>query len=103
MPYKQDRESENTSPLKLYDYLAAGLPIASVDIPAAREFASCIHLADRSRTFGQAVQAALVEATPEHRQAQRKVAAQHTWEARAEQLSNLIQAQLAAKLQGAPK
>lgn len=97
MPYALGRESENISPLKLYDYLAAGLPIAAVDIPAARELGSYIHLGDDSRNFAQAVRAALADTTPEHRQARRDIAAQHTWGARVEQLSGLIQARLAAE------
>lgn len=97
MPYLQNREAEYISPMKLYDYLVAGLPIASVDIPAAREFSQHIHLANSPHNFWQAVRSALADTTPERRQARRKVAAQHTWEARIEQLSDLIQAQLVAK------
>jgi glycosyltransferase involved in cell wall biosynthesis len=96
MPYALSRESEHISPLKLYDYLAAGLPVASVDIPAAREFEACIHLANGAHDFGLAVSAALADTTPERRQTRRKVAAQHTWEARVEQLSGFIQERLAA-------
>jgi glycosyltransferase involved in cell wall biosynthesis len=98
MPYLQNRHAEHISPLKLYDYLAAGLPIASLDIPAAREFSQHIHLADNPRSFAQAVRVALADTTPERRQARRNVAAQHTWEARVEQISDLIQAQLIAKI-----
>ena len=97
MPYVQDGETEHMSPLKLYDYLAAGLPIASMDIPAAREFSPYIHLADSPRHFTQAVRAALADTTPERHQARRNIAAQHTWETRVEQLSDLIQTLLAAK------
>jgi glycosyltransferase involved in cell wall biosynthesis len=99
MPYLQDRHSETISPLKLYDYLAAGLPIASMDIPAAREFIPYIHLAESPRDFSQAVRNALADTVPEHRQARRNIAAQHTWETRVEQLSDIIQAQLIAKAQ----
>jgi glycosyltransferase involved in cell wall biosynthesis len=99
MPYLQNCHAEYISPLKLYDYLAAGLPIASLDIPAAREFSQYIHLTDNPRSFAQAVRAALADTTPERYQARRNVAAQHTWEARVEQLSDLIQAQLVAKAQ----
>lgn len=108
MPYLTGRESESISPLKLYDYLAAGLPIASIDIPSAREFDTQIHLAkgrsdsmsgssahgDSAASFAQAVQAALNDVTPERRRERRKVAAGHTWEARVEQLSQIIEAQL---------
>ena len=97
MPYAQNRQTQYISPLKLYDYLAVGLPIASVDIPAVREFSPYVHLADSPQDFAQAVRAALADTTPERRQVRRNMAAQHTWEARVEQLSDLIQAQLAAK------
>ena len=96
LPYALGRESENISPLKLYDYLAAGLPVASADIPAAREFSSYIHLANGARNFAEAIRAALADTTPERRQARRSVAAQHTWEARVEQLSDRIQERLTA-------
>ena len=97
VPYLQNRHAEHISPLKLYDYLAAGLPIASVDIPAAREFSPHIFLADSPRNFAQAVRAALADTTPERRQARRNTAAQYTWESRVELLSDLIQAQLLAR------
>ena len=100
MPYRQNRHAEHINPLKLYDYLAAGLPIASTDIPAAREFSRHVHLADGSQNFVQAVRAALADSTPERRQLRRSVARQHSWEARVEQLSDLIQAQLATRAQG---
>lgn len=97
MPYAQDQESENISPMKLYDYLAAGLPVASVDIPAVREFDEYIQVADSPQSFAQAVRIALADTAPERRQARRDIAARHSWDARIEQLSGLIQAQLAAK------
>jgi glycosyltransferase involved in cell wall biosynthesis len=97
IPYTQSHRSENISPLKLYDYLAAGLPVASVDIPAAREFSRYIHIANGPQDFVHAVQAALVDIAPECRQARRNIATQHTWEVRVEQLSSLIQTLLAAK------
>jgi glycosyltransferase involved in cell wall biosynthesis len=97
VPYLQNRHAEHINPLKLYDYLAAGLPIASMDIPAAREFRQHIHLADSPQDFAQTVRAALADRTSERRQTRRLVASQHTWEARVEQLSDLIQAQLDAK------
>jgi glycosyltransferase involved in cell wall biosynthesis len=97
IPYLQNRETEHVSPIKLYDYLAAGLPVASVDIPAVREFSQHIHLANGPHGFSQAVRTALADTAPERRQARREVAAQNSWEARVEQLSDLIQAQLVAK------
>lgn len=97
LPYFQDNHAEHISPMKLYDYLAAGLPVASVDIPAAREFSQYIHLASNPQYFSQAIQAALADKKPERRQARINLAAQHSWQVRAEQISDLIQSQLAVK------
>lgn len=90
MPYALGRESENVSPLKLYDYLAAGLPVASADIPAARAFSRQIHLAHSPGDFAQAVAEALADSAPGRRQERRQVAASHTWEQRVEQLSQIV-------------
>ncbi|MCB0208628.1 MAG: glycosyltransferase [Anaerolineae bacterium] len=97
MPYKQNQHADNISPLKLYDYLAAGLPIAAVDIPAVRAFGDHVHIADAPPAFSAAVAAALADQVPERRQARRDLAAHHTWEARVEQLSHLIESHMAVK------
>ncbi len=94
MPYALNRETENISPLKLYDYLAAGLPIVSTDIPAAREFGAHLYLADDAAAIAKSVRAALSSLTPGQREARREIARQHSWEARVEQLSGIIEAHL---------
>ncbi len=96
MPYVKSGYSENMSPLKLYDYLAAGIPIAATDLTPVHEFKPYVHLAEGAQDFVQAVRSALADNSVERRQVRRNVAAQHTWEARVEQLSDLIQTQLAA-------
>jgi glycosyltransferase involved in cell wall biosynthesis len=98
MPYLQDDHAENISPLKLYDYLAAGIPVASVDIPAVRAFEDCISLAAGPADFLAAIQAALADTTPARMETRRAVAARHTWEARVEQLSEIIETCLRQKL-----
>jgi hypothetical protein len=82
----------------LYDYLAAGIPVASVDIPAVRAFEDCISLAAGPADFLAAIQAALADTTPARMETRRAVAARHTWEARVEQLSEIIETCLRQKL-----
>ena len=94
MPYAQSKEADNISPLKLYDYLAAGLPVASIAIPAAQEFSDYIQVADAPDLFAVAIENALTERSSEHASVRREVAKAHTWEARVEQLSDLIEARL---------
>jgi hypothetical protein len=97
MPNLQNRFAENCSPLKLYDYLAGGLPVAAMDILPARQFASQIHLAPAPNDFAQAVRAALADTSPERRAARLHTASHETWDARVEKLSDLIVKSLASK------
>lgn len=94
MPYVQDLHAQTISPMKLYDYLAAGLPIASLDFPAARDFSHYLHIAETPAEFSQAVRGALADTGPERHQTRRNVAAQNSWESRVEQLSDLIEERL---------
>ena len=96
MPNLQNLFAENCSPLKLYDYLAAGIPVASIDMPHARPFASHIHLAPTPDDFEQAVRDALADTGHQHWQERRQIAARETWESRALKLSEIIVDRLAA-------
>ena len=91
MPYRQNRHARNISPLKMYDYLAAGLPIASLDIPAVEKFNRYIYIAKTPDNYLSAIEQALSESSPDRRQQLRSVAARHSWEARAEEISTLIE------------
>jgi hypothetical protein len=95
MPNLQNLFAENCSPLKLYDYLAAGIPVASMDMPHARPFASHVHLASTPEEFERTVYAALADTDCQRCLERRQIAAQETWEARAQKLSEIIVDRLA--------
>lgn len=44
-PYKVDGVAEGCSPLKLYEYLAAGLPVVSTEMPEASKFDGIVKIA----------------------------------------------------------
>jgi glycosyltransferase involved in cell wall biosynthesis len=44
-PYKPDDVAKHASPLKLYEYLAAGKPVVSTDMPEARKFEDRVWIA----------------------------------------------------------
>jgi glycosyltransferase involved in cell wall biosynthesis len=99
MPYLLDLQVQNSSPLKMYDYMAAGIPIASIDMPPARPFESLICLAEGRQAFARAVGAALADQSPERREARRQLAKQHSWDARVQDLMGVIDARLAEREQ----
>lgn len=92
-PYVLDGVAENVDPLKLYDYLASGKPIVSVDIPAARRFAEVLALTQTPAEFIQAIEAAL--RSPGDATARQRAAAGHSWAARFERVQSLVEPLLA--------
>ncbi len=90
MPYTQNEWTRNISPLKLYEYLATGIPIVSTSIPAAQEFASSLWLADNPDTFAQAIADALTADSPDRRRRQQTLARAYTWDNRIAALSAAI-------------
>ena len=77
-------------PLKLHDYMAAGKPIVSSDVPAVREFSSQLAIARSSNEWDRALQDAINLGgigTPEGR---RNIARQNTWDARVTELDMLL-------------
>lgn len=95
-PYILDDVAEHCSPLKLYEYVATGKPVVSVDMPEAHRFAGLIDIAADADDFVARVEQAA--AADDGRAAERiAAAAQHTWRRRFEAVSTA----LAAVLEGA--
>lgn len=94
MPYRHGRHAENISPLKLYDYLAAGKPVVSINIPALNGFRHVVGVADSPAAFVAELERALHATEPALIEERRRLAAANSWESRVEQISNLIQAGL---------
>jgi len=97
IPYKQGKEAQNINPLKLYEYLACGKPVVSIDIPALEPFAGVVQIADRAVDFGAKIEVALREDHEGLVHRRQALVAAHTWDARVEELSRLITLALSSK------
>ncbi len=90
IPYQEDEHYKNISPLKLYDYLAAGKPIVTTDFPEAYEFNELVWVASTKDKFVLCIEEALANDTRELFLKRRSCALQNSWEARIEQVSNIL-------------
>jgi len=100
LPYRQNTWTQHIHPLKLYEYLACGLPVVATAIPSLREESDVIYVTTDAAAFVAAIGAALSEARPagEALRAERRArAARNTWRQRVEQISLLIQETARAK------
>jgi len=97
LPYRQNEWTRHIHPLKLYEYLACGLPVVATDIPSVRDEGALVYLSADADGFVSAVGQALIEDGAALREARRARAAQNTWSQRVERISELIQATQARK------
>lgn len=59
LPHSGDRGTRGMSPLKLYEYLAGGLPAVATDLPAVRDVDERVAIAREGEAFERAVARAL--------------------------------------------
>jgi glycosyltransferase involved in cell wall biosynthesis len=96
-PYKIDSVAENCSPLKLYEYMAAGIPIVSTDMPEARQFPELIKIAATPEQYISQISdfLSMDRASRERYCDQaRREARNHTWESRFLQADKIAQEML---------
>jgi glycosyltransferase involved in cell wall biosynthesis len=94
IPYGMNKQAENLSPLKLYDFLAMGKPIVTTHFPAAREFQHVIHIAESKDSFIRLIELSLKENDDVLFTRRKKIASQNTWDHRIYQISEIIQSHL---------
>jgi len=89
MPFVESELARSSNPLKVREYLAAGLPVVSTPVPEVARLAHC-RIASGHRSFIQAVQAALDDPTP--RAARSQTIAAESWEARVQEIRSAVAA-----------
>lgn len=90
MPYKLNNQVMNSSPIKLFEYLACGKPCVSVDVPSIREYKDIVKIAKSYAEFVDMVEQCLKENSPELEARRGAVARENTWERRVEDISKLL-------------
>jgi glycosyltransferase involved in cell wall biosynthesis len=91
IPYRVTPATTAASPLKLREYLAAGLPVVSVDVPEVRPFVPPVRVAAGAGAFLEQIEAALAGGRP------RRVSRAGSWDDRAEEMLKLLSEALPAR------
>ena len=90
IPYFLNDETRSVDPLKLLEYLAAGIPVVTTDIPEALKYRDSVAVAGDRDAFAAAVARAVAERDPAARARRQAVARQHTWEKRAAEFLGIL-------------
>ncbi|MCX5815369.1 MAG: glycosyltransferase [Proteobacteria bacterium] len=91
IPLKINKITECLNPLKLYEYMAAGCPIVSTDVPEIRPYAGFVRVARSIDEFTNALRSVLNNDSFQLRQSLREEAKQHSWEVRVKEMIRIIQ------------
>jgi glycosyltransferase involved in cell wall biosynthesis len=104
IPYALNAYTADIMPVKLLEYLAAGLPVVSTGLPEVRRFAAAhgpvVSIADGAEAFTAALRAALAADTPTQAAHRAEIAQRHDWTARIAMMSGLMEEGLAARRDG---
>lgn len=82
IPFKVSSLTLATNPVKAYEYLSAGKPVVSIDLPELHEFSNLIKLADTHEAFIQQIKVALHENSSQQIAERKKFASKQTWASR---------------------
>ncbi|HYC62370.1 MAG TPA: glycosyltransferase [Thermoanaerobaculia bacterium] len=87
IPFKRTPLTEATNPVKVYEMLAAGLPVVAAPIPEVAALAPLVRVASTAEEFEQQIIAALAD-DDDTREARRAFAREQTWQHRFAILAN---------------
>ena len=88
--FKRTAMTRNINPIKMYEYLAAGLPVISTSLPEAERFRGPIRFADDPEGFAQACDSVLAENHAGRRESISRVVAQESWPSKIGSLSEHV-------------
>src|SRR5690606_13523785 len=79
LPFKVMPLTQATNPVKVYEYLASGKPVVSIDLPEMVQFGGVVRSAADADGFVAGIAAALDEKDVDLAEARRAFAATQTW------------------------
>lgn len=85
-------------PLKMHEYLACGLPVVSIDLPAVREFAAVIRICRDAHDWEPAIASALEDVAPGDTIRRQQIASSNSWDSRVETLERHLAEMLAGRV-----
>jgi nucleoside-diphosphate-sugar epimerase/glycosyltransferase involved in cell wall biosynthesis len=90
IPYKIDERMRFVNPLKMREYLSAGLPVVSTDVPEVRRYPTLVTVADTPDGWVAAIEAALANNSDQARASRTAAMTTETWAVRVAQVGKTI-------------
>jgi len=98
IPFRVNALTVRANPLKLREYLAAGLPVVSTPLPEVARYGALVRLAANPEAFVGEIERALEERGEPFVEQRRLAMRAESWESRVEEMSRLIRETLGPRL-----
>ena len=99
IPYRIDERMTYVNPIKLREYLSAGVPVVSTAVPEVRRYQRWCAVADDKDGFVRAIERALADDSPEKRRERSRIMEAETWQARVAEVARIVD-EVAARPRG---
>lgn len=96
-PFLLNELTLHVNPLKIYEYLCAGRPTVSVNLPSIRNLSDVIYFANDQIDFLSGIEVVLDQDTEDWRQRRNRSVINHSWKILAERVGIVIENTLAMK------
>jgi glycosyltransferase involved in cell wall biosynthesis len=97
IPYLRSEQLPYRNPIKLREYLAAGVPVVSTPVPEVERYSQWCAIAESPEELVHAVEEALASDSPERRLERSRSVADETWDARAADVAATVDALAAGR------
>jgi glycosyltransferase involved in cell wall biosynthesis len=91
IPYARNALTDSIFPMKVYEYLAAGLPVVATPLPALAGVTE-VRTATDADGIARLLEQALAEDDPERRAERSRAAAAHSWDRRLQEIAVAVDA-----------
>lgn len=92
LPFAINELTRNVNPIKMREYLSAGVPVVSTDLPEVRSQKDLCRVARTKEEFLAACEQAIATDTPADRQRRSEAMQSETWEAKVAELGRIVSA-----------
>jgi len=91
IPFLINQLTKAVNPIKLFEYLSAGKPIVSTNLPEIKQYKQpYVYLAKTKKEFLEKIELALKETNKDFSHKRQELAKQNTWDIRYQQINNII-------------